>query len=601
MLIRGMWHLRSALIVSAGVLAAPLLAAPPQPPGAAAPAEDGSWPMPAKNYASTRFSGLDEINRSNVKDLKVAFTFSSGVVRGQESAPIEVAGTLYFVSPYPNIVYALDLTQPGAPIKWQYDPEPSAASQGVACCDTVNRGPTYADGKIIFNTLDDHTIALDANTGKVVWKTTLGTIGNGESMTMAPLVVKDKVLVGNSGGEFGVRGWLTALNLSDGKIAWRAYSTGPDSETLIGDDYKPFYDAEKGKDLGIKTWPAGAWRQGGGSVWGWLSYDPSLNLVYYGTGNPSPWNNEMRPGDNKFTTGVFARDVETGRARWFYQVNPHDLFDHDAVNESILLDLDWQGSPRKVLVRPERNGYVYVIDRTNGEVLAADPYAPVNAATSVDLKSGRLQPVPGKAPQTGKVVHDICPASPGSKDWNPSAYSPQTGLLYIPHNNLCMDFEATQVSYVAGTPYIGANVKFYPAQGGNRGEFAAWDVLGRKKRWAIAENFPVWSGAAATAGGLVFYGTMDGWFKAVDAENGKLLWQFKTGSGIVGQPTIYRGPDGHEYVAILSGIGGWPGAIVAADLDPRDETAANGWGKAVGDLKKVTTKGGMLYVFTLPH
>src|SRR5581483_6268623 len=251
----------------------------------------------------------------------------------------------------------------------------------------------------IFNTLDDHTIALDANTGKVVWNVTLGAIGAGETMTMAPLVVKDKVLVGNSGGEFGVRGWLTALNLSDGKIAWRAYSTGPDSDTLIGDDYRPFYDAEKGKDLGIKTWPPGAWRQGGGSVWGWLSYDPSLDLVYYGTGNPSPWNHEMRPGDNKFTTGIFARNPDNGHARWFYQVNPHDLFDHDAVNESILLDLDWQGAARKVLVRPERNGYLYVIDRATGEVLAADPYVPINAATGVDLKSGRLQPVAGKAPQ----------------------------------------------------------------------------------------------------------------------------------------------------------------------------------------------------------
>ena len=582
----------------------PALAAsppPPQPPASAAPAEDGNWTMPAKNYANTRFSGLDEITTSNVKDLKVAFSFSSGVARGQESAPLVVGGTMYFVSPYPDIVYALDLTQPGAPLKWQFNPEPLAAAQGVACCDTVNRGPTFADGKIIFNTLDDHTIALDANTGKPVWNVTLGNIGFGETMTMAPLVVKDKVLVGNSGGEFGVRGWLAAISLLDGKVLWKAYSTGPDEEVRIGDDYKPFYDAEKGKNLGITSWPPGAWKQGGGSVWGWLSYDPDLNLVYYGTGNPGPWNHEMRPGDNKFTTGVFARDADTGNAKWFYQVNPHDLFDHDAINESILLDLDWQGQPRKVLVRPERNGYVYVIDRTNGQVLAADTFVPVNSSTGVDLKTGRLQPVAEKAPQTGKVIHDICPSAPGAKDWNPSAYSPKTGLLYIPHNNLCMDFEAAQAGYIAGTPYIGANVKYYAAPGGNRGEFAAWDVLGRKKRWAVAEKFPVWSGTAATAGGLVFYGTMDGWFKALDAEKGNVLWQFKTGSGIIGQPTVYRGPDGHEYVAILSGVGGWAGAIVSGDLDPRDETAGNGWGKAMGDLKQVTAKGGTLYVFSLPH
>jgi PQQ-dependent dehydrogenase (methanol/ethanol family) len=588
----------SVVLISAQPVSA---AAAPQPPSAAAPAEDGNWTMPAKNYASTRYSGLDEINVSNVKDLKVAFTFSSGVARGQESAPLVVGGTLYFVSPYPNIVFALDLTRPGAPIKWQYNPDPLAASQGVACCDTVNRGPTFATGKILFNTLDNHTIALDAETGKPVWNVTLGDISKGESMTMAPLVVKDKVLVGNSGGEFGVRGWLAALNLSDGKVLWKAYSTGPDEEVIIADDYKPFYDAEKGKNLGVTTWPSGAWMQGGGSVWGWLSYDPELNLVYYGTGNPGPWNHEMRPGDNKFTTGIFARDPDTGHAKWFYQVNPHDLFDHDAVNESILLDLDWQGAPRKVMVRPERNGYLYVIDRTSGEVLAADAFVPINSSSGVDLRSGRLQPVAEKTPQTGKVIHDICPSAPGAKDWNPSAYSPKTGLLYLPHNNMCMDYEGTQAGYIAGTPYIGANVKYFAAPGGNRGEFAAWDVLGRKKRWAIAENFPVWSGAAATSGGLVFYGTMDGWFKAVDAETGEVRWQFKTGSGIIGQPTVYRGPDGHEYVAIMSGVGGWAGAVVSGDLDPRDETAGNGWGKAMADLKQVTAKGGTLYVFSLPH
>lgn len=562
--------------------------------------EDGTWPIPTKDYANTRFSGLDQIDEINVKDLRVAWTFSPGVLRGQESAPIVVGETLYLVTPYPNILYALDLKTPAGTLKWQYRPNPAASSQGAACCDTVNRGPTYADGAIFFTTLDNHAVAVDAATGRERWKVKLGDIAKGETMTMAPLVVKGKVLVGNSGGEFGVRGWLTALDAKDGHVLWRAYSTGPDAEVLIGDQFRPFYEGEKGRDLGVTTWPPDAWQQGGGSVWGWLSYDPELDLVYYGTANPSPWNHHVRPGDNKWTAGIFARDPDTGQARWYYHVNPHDLWDHDAVNESVLLDLPWNGAERRVLIRPERNGYMYVIDRATGEVLAADPFVPINSSKGVDLETGRLQPVPEKEPKMGRVVRDVCPSAPGAKDWNPSAFSPQTGWLYVPHNNLCMDWELTEVGYIAGTPYIGTEERYYAGPGGHRGEMMAWDPVARRKAWTIAEHFPLWSGALATAGGVVFYGTLEGWFKAVDAATGELLWQFRTGSGIIGQPTTFRGPDGRQYVAILSGIGGWPGTIVANDLDPRDQTASNGWGAAVGDLKQVTTKGGMLYVFGLP-
>jgi PQQ-dependent dehydrogenase (methanol/ethanol family) len=577
------------------------VAAPPQPPAAAAPAEDGNWPIPAKNYANTRFSGLDEINAGNVDKLVVSFTFSAGVLRGQESAPIVVGDTLYFVTPYPNILYALDLTKPGAPMKWRYEPKPDASAQGEACCDTVNRGPTFADGKLFFTTLDGQAVAVDAATGSETWKVKLADFSHGETMTMAPLVVKGKVLFGNSGGEFGIRGWLTALDQATGRIAWRAYSTGPDSDVLIGPDYKPFYDQDKGKDLGVTSWPPGAWQQGSGAVWGWISYDPDLNLIYYGTSNPSPWNDDVRPGDNKYTSGLFARDPDTGAARWFYQINPHDLYDHDGVNESILLDMPVGGRQRQVLVRPERNGLIYVIDRVTGEVLSADTYVPVNSNHGVDLRTGKLIEAPDKKPIVGKTIHNICPTAPGSKDWNPSAYSPQTGLLYVPHNNMCMDWQSMPVGYIAGTPYIGANVKYYAAPGGKRGEMMAWDPVQRRKAWTIPEEFPLWSGAAVTAGNVVFYGTLEGWFKAVDAQSGKLLWQFKTGSGIIGQPTVYRGPDGHEYVAILSGIGGWAGSVVSNDLDPRDATAGNGWGSATGELKQLTTKGGMLYVFSLPH
>ncbi|ESY73899.1 methanol dehydrogenase [Mesorhizobium sp. LNHC252B00] len=590
----------ASLALLAGAAAQPAADTAIRPPPAAAPPDDGQWTMPAKNYASTRYSDLAEISESNVKNLQVAFTFSTGVNKGQEAAPLVVGNTMYIVTPFPNIVYALDLSKPSAPMKWKYEPNPEPAAQGVACCDVVNRGAAFADGRIFFNTLDGHTIALDAGSGKPIWNTQIGNINIGETITMAPLVVKGKVLVGNSGGEMGVRGWVKALDAADGHVVWTAYSTGPDKDVLIGPDFKPHYDTDKGKDLGVTTWPPEAWKIGGGNMWGWISYDPDLNLFFHGTGNPGPWNPDLRPGDNKWTAGIFARDPDTGAAKWFYQWTPHDLHDYDGINEQVLLDMNWQGQPRKVLVRPERNGYVYVLDRTTGEVLSAQPFGPVNSSKGVDLKTGRLVVNPDKKTGTGKVVRDICPTAAGLKDWQPSAFSPRTGLLYIPHNNLCMDEEGVEVNYIAGTPYVGMNVRMIPGPGGNRGAFTAWDVATAKPVWNLKENFPVWSGAVVTAGDVVFYGTMEGWFKAVSARTGEMLWKFKTSSGIIGQPITYRGPDGRQYVAILSGVGGWAGAIVSGDLDPRDATAALGFANAMKDLKDVTTPGGTLYVFRLP-
>lgn len=572
----------------------------PVPPAAAAPMDDGQWTMPAKNFASTRYSELAEITPETAKDLRVSFTFSVGVNRGQESSPLVVDGTMYVLSPYPNILYALDLAKPGAALKWQYNPGPEAAAQGVACCDVVNRGPAYADGHLYFATLDGNVVSVEAATGREAWKTKVGNINVGETMTMAPLVARGKVFVGNAGGEFGVRGWIQALDQQTGKVAWKAFNTGPDADVLIGPAFRPFYDSDKGQDLGLKTWPPGAWEQGGGTVWGWLSFDPDLNLLYHGTGNPGPWNADQRPGDNKWTSGLFARDPDTGAARWFYQWSPHDLYDWDGINEQILLDMTWKGAPRKVLVRPERNGYVYILDRTTGEVLSAKPFHPITTTTGVDLTTGRLQYIPEKKPEMGKVMRDICPNASGAKDWSPSAYSPRTGLLYLPHANLCMDEEHMQANYIAGTPYLGSETRMKAGPGGHRGVYTAWDVAGERAAWSIKEEFPVWSGTLVTAGDVAFYGTMDGWFKAVNARTGAVVWQFKTGSGIIGQPTTYRAPDGRQHVAILSGVGGWPGVIVSADLDPRDGTGALGFLNAMRDLKEVTTKGGMLYDFALP-
>jgi PQQ-dependent dehydrogenase (methanol/ethanol family) len=561
--------------------------------------EDGQWRMAAKNYASTRYSGLDEIRTDNVKNLRVAWTFSTGLERGHECAPLVIGTTMYVVTPFPNLVYALDLAQSGA-VKWSYEPKNEPAAKGVACCDHVNRGAAYADGRIFFNTLDGHTIALDANSGRELWNTKLADINLGETITMAPLVVRGKVLVGNSGGEYGVRGWLTAVNASDGKIAWRAYSTGPDKDVLIGPEFKPHYAQDQGRDLGVTSWPPEQWKIGGGTVWGWISYDPAANLLFYGTANPGTWNPELRPGDNKWTAGIFARDPDTGHAHWYYQYSPHDLYDHDGVNENLLLEFPVHGQPRKVIVHPDRNGYMYVLDRGTGEVLSATPFVRVTSSKGVDLQNGRLQYVDEKRPQMGKVIRDIAPASPGAKDWQPVAFSPRTGLIYVPHQNLAMDYESVEANYIAGTPYVGVNEKMYAGEGGNRGLFTAWDPVNARAAWVLKEDFPVWSGALATAGDVVFYGTMEGWFKAIDAHTGQLLWKFKTGSGIIGQPVTYRGPDGKQYVAIFSGVGGWAGAIVSGDLDARDPTAATGFANALSDLPRHTTKGGMLYVFSLP-
>jgi lanthanide-dependent methanol dehydrogenase len=562
--------------------------------------DPGQWIMPAKNYASTRYSELDQINPENVGQLRLSWSFSVGKDRGQESAAIVVDDTLYVVGPFPNNLFALDATT-GA-LKWMFSPPTNPSAVGVACCDVVNRGPAYAYGKIFFNTLDNHTVAVDARTGKEVWHTKLGEISMGETMTMAPLVVKDKVLVGNSGGEMGVRGWLTALDVETGKIAWRAYHTGPDEEVLLGPDFAPFYDWMKGQDLGIKTWPPDRWQTGGGTVWGWISYDPELDLIFYGTGNPGPWNPNQRPGDNLWTTTMFARDPDTGQAKWAYQTSPHDLWDHDGINEVVLIDAEIEGQQRKLAIRPGRTGYIYVMDRTNGQVLSAEPYDRVTAYLGVDLETGRIIPNPEKEPRLGRTVEDVCPAPPGAKDWQPTSFSPRTGLLYIPHQHLCATLTMSEVGYIAGTPFLGAEADMYANNGDDwRGELLAWDPLKQEPVWSIKEHFPVWSGTVVTAGDVVFYGTMDRWFKAVDARTGEVLWRIRMPSGIIGQPTTYLGRDGRQYVAILSGVGGWSGAVAVAELDPRVRNGALGFIGAMQDLPAYTQGGSTLMVFALPE
>jgi PQQ-dependent dehydrogenase (methanol/ethanol family) len=561
--------------------------------------DDRQWVMPGKDYAQTRFSRLSQINAGNAARLSPAWAFSAGSNHGQEAAPLVVGDTLYVVGAYPNELFALDAVT--GVLKWKYSPRVDPASQGVACCDVVNRGAVYDDGKIFYNTLDNHTVAVDAKSGKEVWAVKLGEITKGQTMTMAPTAAHGKIFVGNSGGEMGIRGWVTALDEKSGRIVWRGYSVGPDKDVLIGPRFKPFYADAKGKDLGMKTWPNGRWQTGGGPVWGWISYDPKTNLIFYGTGNPGPWNSNQRAGDNKWTSTIFARDADTGEAIWADQLDPHDLYDYDEINENLLLDLPIQGKVRPVLVHPARNGFIYVIDRATGQIYSADPFDTQTSIQRIDLKTGRPVMNDRLKPLPKKNISGICPGSPGAKDWQPTAWSPQTRLLYIPHQHLCMDFQAEEAAYIPGTPYVGATVDMYAGPGGYRGEFAAWDITGRRKVWAIREKFPVWSGALVTAGNIAVYGTMDRNFKVVDARSGKLLYQFRSPSGYIGQPITYMGRDGRQYIAMLSGVGGWAGALANAELDPRVRNGALGFTGAVSDLPAVTSGGSTLMVFALPR
>jgi len=564
------------------------------------------WVMPAGNYANTRHSTLKQITADNVGKLQVAWTFSTGVLRGHEGAPLVVGDVMYLHGPFPNPVYALDLAHENK-ILWKYEAVQDPTVIPVMCCDTVNRGLSYADGKIFLSQADTTLVALDAKTGKVVWSQKNGDPSKGETSTGAPVIIKDKVLVGISGGEFGIRGSVTAYDMKTGQKVWRGYSMGPDGDTLIDPVKTTALGKPVGPDSSLKTWQGDQWKIGGGATWGWYSYDPQLNLMYYGSGNPSTWNPKQRPGDNKWSMAVWARDVDTGAVRWVYQMTPHDEWDYDGVNEMILADQPINGQNRKLLVHFDRNGLGYTLDRENGELLVADKFDPkVNWTTGVDMnKSSPNYGRPAVVAQystehNGEDVNSkgICPAALGSKDEQPAAFSPDTGLFYVPTNHVCMDYEPFKVNYTAGQPYVGATLSMYPPPGETHmGNFIAWDAKTGKIVWSNKEQFSVWSGALSTAGGIVFYGTLEGYLKAVDAKTGKELFKFKTPSGIIGNVMTYE-HGGKQYVAILSGVGGWAGIGLAAGLtNPTEGLGAVGGYAA---LKNYTALGGQLMVFALP-
>jgi PQQ-dependent dehydrogenase (methanol/ethanol family) len=568
-------------------------------------AKPSNWASQAGDYSNHRYSELKQVNANNVGKLQVAWTLSTGVLRGHEGSPLVIGDTMYVHSPFPNNVMAINLKD--QTFKWKYEPKQDDQVVPVMCCDTVNRGLAYGDGKIFLQQADTTLVALDANSGKVVWSVKNGDPKIGETNTNAPHVFRDKVLTGISGGEFGVRGRLTAYDIKTGKKVWSASSVGPDKDIML-DPVKTMTwtngkMAPVGKDSSVKTWQGDQWKLGGGTTWGWYAYDPKLNTVYYGSGNPGTWNPAQRPGDNKWSMTIFARDLDTGMAKWVFQMTPHDEWDYDGVNEMILADSNIGGKSVPVVVHFDRNGFGYTLNRVTGELLVAEKYDPVvNWASKVDMKTGR--PVVDKkySPQTTGPdvnVKQICPAALGSKDQQPASYDRKSGLVFVPTNHVCMDYEPFQVEYTAGQPYVGATLAMYPAPNshGGMGNFIAWDPAKGKIAWSKPERFSVWSGALVTAGDVAFYGTLEGYLKAVSLKDGKELWKFKTPSGIIGNVFTYE-LGGRQYVGVYSGIGGWAGIGMAAGLtEPNAGLGAVGGYK---DLARFTTLGGTLFVFALP-
>jgi lanthanide-dependent methanol dehydrogenase len=570
-------------------------------------ANSKNWAMQAGDMFNQRYSKLNQINTGNVGKMQVAWTFSTGVLRGHEGSPLVVDGMMYLHSPFPNKVFAVELDS--QKIVWKYEPKQDPAVIPQMCCDTVNRGVAYAEGKVFLQQADSTLVALDAKSGKVVWSVKNGDPKLGAVNTNAPHIFKDKVITGISGGEWGVRGFIAAYNIADGKLAWKGYSVGPDAEMLIDPDKTMVWTDGKmapvGKDSSLKTWKGDQWKTGGGTTWGWYSYDKALNLMYYGTGNPSTWNPAQRPGDNKWSMTIFARDVDTGMTKWVYQMTPFDEWDFDGINEMILADIDVKGKPTKALVHFDRNGFGYTLDRVTGELLVAEKFDPkVNWATHVDMKTGRPQVVAKySTAQNGPDVNTkgICPAALGSKDQQPASFDPNTKLFYVPTNHVCMDYEPFKVDYVAGQPYVGATLSMFPTPGshGGMGNYIAWDAGTGKIVQTKAEKFSVWSGSLNTAGGLSCYGTLEGYLKCVDAKNiNKELFKFKTPSGIIGNVFTYE-HKGKQYLGVFSGIGGWAGIGMAAGL----EKDTDGLGAVGGyrELGQYTELGGSLTVFAIPN
>ncbi len=568
-----------------------------------------NWPMTGKNYNANNYSEANQVTKENVKQLRPAWSFSTGVLSGHEGTPLVVDGVMYIHSPFPNTTFAVGLDDPGK-ILWQHKPKQNPTARAVACCDVVNRGLAYWPGNgtvgplIIKTQLDGHVVALDAKTGEEYWKLENSDIKVGSTLTIAPYVVKDTVLIGSSGAELGVRGYVTAYDIATGAQKWRAYATGPDEEVRLSDDFNSANPHYGQKGLGKATWEGEAWKIGGGTNWGWYAFDPDTNLFYYGSGNPAPWNETMRPGDNKWTMTIWGRDIDTGNAKFGYQKTPHDEWDYAGVNVMMLSEQqDKEGKMRKLLTHPDRNGIVYTLDRTNGDLVSADKIDDtVNWVKKVDLKTG----LPERDPEFGtRMDHKgrgICPSAMGYHNQGHDSYAPERKSFFMGINHICMDWEPFMLPYRAGQFFVGATLWMYPGPKGDRqtyeglGQVKAYDAINNKFKWQVMERFAAWGGTLATAGGVMFYGTLDGFIKARDSDTGELLWKFKLPSGVIGHPMTYT-HDGKQYVAIYYGVGGWPGVGLVFDLN--DPTAGLGSVGAFKQLQHYTQMGGGVMVFSL--
>ncbi|MCC8979315.1 methanol/ethanol family PQQ-dependent dehydrogenase [Bradyrhizobium acaciae] len=485
-------------------------------------------------YNLQRFSTLNQINKDTIKNLVPVWNYSLNDDRSEESQPLVYQGVLYVTTH--NATIAVD-AKTGKQI-WKTKVEYPAETPRIVCCGIINRGAALYDGKVFRTTLDANVIALDAKTGKELWRQKAADIKEGYSMTVAPLVADGVVITGISGAEFGTRGFIDGWDPATGKKLWRTYSI-PTPDEPGGD-----------------TWKGDTWKLGGGSTWITGSYDAELNTVYWGIGNPGPFNSAVRPGDNLYTCSVLALDPKTGKIKWHYQFSPNNPFDYDSVAEMVLADMNVEGKPTKVLMDANRNGFFYVLDRTNGKLLAANPYVNVNWATGVDLKTGRpIETDVAKDARDGKKV-TVYPSILGGKNWEPMSFNPQTGLAYA--NTLAFGgkYKAEPVTFKQGEWYLGMDLTDPWEWGtGPRGHLKAIDPMTGKAKWEAPSDIPRFSGVLSTAGGVVFSGQLTGEFEAFDADTGKKLWQFQTGSGIEGQPITWQ-QDGVQYVAVTSGYGG---------------------------------------------
>ncbi|RUO99228.1 PQQ-dependent dehydrogenase, methanol/ethanol family [Hyphomicrobium sp.] len=566
--------------------------------------DPNQWPSAGRDNALTRHSALKDITTENVSKLQMVWSQSTGALRGHEGQPVVISDVggkpmMFFVSGCPemskcNIVQGLDLSDPDHPKQvWNYVKQTDRDETAVprACCDTVNRGPVYADGKVVFGTLDGFVVALDAQTGKEVWVVKHAWPEKGETITNAPLIADGLVIIGFGGDEFAARGRVNAYDLKTGKQVWKCYSTGSDKDGCLTPETNkanPHFGTA-GKDLGIHTHVGNDWKIGGGSAWGWFSYDPELKMIYYSTGNPGLWSPSYRCSrktheecnsgefDNKWSMTIFGRKVDTGEAVFAYQMTPFDQWDYDGVNENILVDMNVDGRARKTLVHFDRNGFNYVLDRTDGTLLRANKFVTVNWAEKIDLKTGRPVKVREHSPlERGRNVN-ACPSAMGGKDQQPCSVDPaEPNKFYCPTNNWCMELEPQERSHTQqGTVYVFANVFMFPEKPGITGKIKKFDVLTGQTDWEIPDPYPNWGGTLNTAGGLLFYGSLGGDFRAVDRNSGKVLWERKLASGIIGNPITYK-VNGKQYVSILSGIGGWIGVPVTAGLDLNDKFGAIG-------------------------